>query len=136
MLKSLLWGGVILLSVILTGILFKYLTTTTRVATVSVRVVEEMVDTKNVIYTNYEWFHDSFQAWGALLPRITQHPFFSTAKIDAMERNRLRVEMDAIQQTCRELVARYNSNSAKLTRAIFKEWSLPEELNPFSCEVQ
>lgn len=52
---------------------------------------------------------------------------------EGSERARLRTEVGAMQQSCRDLATQYNANSQKMNREIFKGWTLPETLDISTC---
>lgn len=97
------------------------------------RVVSKTLDADNII-TNYEWFHDANGNYLARVAQIKQFKGLALNESDAGERSRLRVEMAAIQQSCRDLSRRYNANSSKMNRGIFRERNLPDQLNSGECE--
>lgn len=97
------------------------------------RIVSKTLDADNVI-NNYEWFHDANGNYLARAAQIKQFKALNVAESDPQERSRLRIEMAAIQQSCRDLSRRYNANAAKMNRGIFRERSLPDQLNTGDCE--
>jgi len=97
------------------------------------RIVSKTLDADNVI-TNYEWFHDANGNYLARVSQIKQFKALNGAETDPQEKSRLRIEMAAIQQSCRDLSRRYNANAAKMNRGIFREKSLPDQLNTGDCE--
>lgn len=96
------------------------------------QVVNKTLDADNVI-NNYEWFYDVNAAFDARVGQIEQHEKFMTDEQDAAELRRLRIELGAMQQTCRELATKYNANSEKMNRSIFKGWQLPASLSMERC---
>lgn len=103
-------------------------------STAPARVVSKTLETDNIL-ANYELFHDESQQFLARVNQITEHRSFLTTETDPAERTRLRMEMAAQQQSCRELAADYNANSRKQNRNLFKDRGLPAELNPAQCET-
>lgn len=97
------------------------------------RVINKTLETNNIIH-NYEWFHDTNAAYLTRVNQIRDYRGFLKDEKDNLERNRLRVELAAIQQTCRDLVTRYNANSIKTNRSIFKGREAPENLDINTCE--
>jgi hypothetical protein len=97
------------------------------------RVVTKTLDTNNII-SSYEWFHDTN---GAVNARVAQIKNFKTlvaqASNDPAEGSRLRIELSAIQQSCRDMTTKYNAQSGKMNKAIFKN-GVPERLEPSVCE--
>lgn len=102
-------------------------------ATQPARIVSKTLDADNVL-NNYEWFHDANGNYLARVSQIKQFKKLSGDETDQQERSRLRIEMAAIQQSCRDLSRRYNANAAKMNRGIFRERSLPDQLNTGDCE--
>lgn len=97
------------------------------------RVISKTLETSNIL-TNYEMFHDESENFGARVSQINEQRGFLTAETDAAERSRLRMELAAQQQSCRELAADYNANSQKLNRNLFKDRGLPPVLDAGQCE--
>lgn len=96
------------------------------------RVVTKTLDTNNVI-NSYEWFYDVKAQFAARRGQLKSHDHLLASVSDA-ERSRLLIELAAIRQSCRELVAKYNANSEKANKAIFKSQGLPETLPAADCE--
>lgn len=97
------------------------------------RIVSKTFDADNVI-ANYEWFHDANGNFLAKTAQVHQFKTLFDGEKEPGERSRLRIEMAAVQQSCRDLARRYNSNATKVNRAIFKGASAPEALNAGECE--
>ena len=97
------------------------------------RVITKTFDADNII-NNYEFFHDANNNIQARTAQIRAHRKIAEANADPSEANRLRIEVGAMQQSCRDLVARYNSNATKVNRSIFMGRSAPESINPSTCE--
>jgi hypothetical protein len=97
------------------------------------RIVNKTLDADNVI-TNYEWFHDANGNYLARVAQVKQFKGLLGAETDAQEKSRLRIDMAAIQQSCRDLSRRYNANSEKMNRGIFRSHDLPDQLNSGECE--
>lgn len=91
----------------------------TSVITAPSRVISRTLETDNIIGT-YERFHDRWQAYNSRLAQITAHEVFVTEETDTSERSRLRMELAAMRQSCRDLAATYNADSIKTNRSIFK----------------
>ena len=108
------------------------LSTFSSVVTAPARVINKTLETDNII-SNYEWYHDAYGAWTARVEQVGQFQGFLADETDAAEKRRLRIELAAIQQACRELAERYNANSRKINRAIFKGTSTPAELDLTVC---
>lgn len=103
------------------------------IASQPARIVSKTFDADNVIH-NYEWYHDVNGNFLARLSQIKQFKGLVASEADAQEKGRLRMEMAAMQQSCRELARRYNANSDKVNRGLFRGNSLPEHLNSGDCE--
>lgn len=97
------------------------------------RVVAKTFDADNMIQ-NYEFFHDANNAVKARVGQIASHKSIIADNTDASEKPRLRIELAAMQQSCRDLVGRYNSNATKTNRSIFMGREAPAALNQSICE--
>lgn len=97
------------------------------------RVVEKTLDADNVI-NNYEYFHDAYGNYMAKVSQAKQFKKLLAAETDHDEQSRLRIDLAAIQQSCRDLAQRYNSNADKSNRSIFMGRDVPSSLNPGECE--
>lgn len=135
MMKTVLYGAAAIGALLALGIVVQTCSTISAVATAPGRVISKTLDTNNII-NNYEWFHDANAAYQARLNQIREFKGYLDKEADASERARLRMEMSAQQQSCRELATRYNANSIKTNRSIFKGREAPEELDPQLCEVK
>jgi len=127
-LKYALIGGAALIALPVVGGLYS---TFSSVATAPSRVINKTLQTDNII-NNYEWFHDAYGQYRARVSQITQHKQFM-ADADKAEATRLRIELGAIQQSCRELAAQYNANATKSNRSIFMGQEAPESLSEQQC---
>lgn len=85
---------------------------------------------------SYEWFHDVFQEVQARQTQVQATTELIASEVDPGEVRRLKVERAGQQQSCRDLVAEYNSNSDKVTTGIFQGSSLPDHLDAEICEVK
>lgn len=97
------------------------------------RVVSKTFDADNII-TNYEFFHDANNQAKARVGQIKAHKIIIADNTDASEKTRLRIELAAMQQSCRDLVGKYNANATKVNRSIFMGREAPSSLNPQTCE--
>ena len=127
------WLVIICVVILFTTVIIGVFTTAGKVAKAPGAVLEKTLDANNIIQS-YEWFYDVNAAYEAKLGQIKQFQKFYLSETDAAEKSRLRIEMAAVQQTCRDLVEKYNANSQKLNKSIFKGWSLPDTLNQQTCE--
>ncbi len=129
MTKKILIGVAILVGLIMGASL---LNTALTVATAPGRVLVKTLDTNNIIQS-YEWFYDVNASYRAKVGQISQFKEFLNEEEDKAEKRKLRIESAAIQQVCRNLVEKYNANSTKMNKSIFKGWSLPVALNQSTC---
>lgn len=96
-------------------------------------IPDKVTDPDKVIH-DYEWFHTAYTNVGARVAQIAASKATMATETDHAEIVRLRTDLGGQQQSCRELVADYNANAAKVTMGSFKGWSLPDTLNPNDCE--
>jgi len=104
----------------------------TTVATAPGRIVNRTMSTVNIIQ-NYEWFYDANGQINARVGQIAAHAKLIAAETDKRERAQLNIELAGMQQSCRELVEKYNANSEKANHSIFKSNNLPDSFNPSIC---
>lgn len=104
----------------------------TKVVSTPARVLSKTLDTDNVIQS-YEWFFDVDAAYKARHNQVTQYKSFMNSETDKDEKYRIRTELAAMQQTCRDLATKYNANSEKMNKKIFKGWDLPKSLSYQNC---
>lgn len=97
------------------------------------RIISKTFDADNVINT-YEWYRDAYGNYLARLAQVRQFKQLREEEKSEPERARLRVEMAAIQQSCRDLARRYNANADKINKSIFMGTSVPAALNATDCE--
>lgn len=96
------------------------------------RVINKTLETDNVIQS-YEWFYDVNASYDARTNQIKQYRDFMSNETDKDERYRMRTELAAMQDTCRQLATKYNANSEKMNKKIFKGWALPSTLSINYC---
>ena len=109
-----------------------FLATATSIISAPGRVVRETLKTENII-DNYEMFFDLNAGFERRVADIQSYkPMMETASGE--EQNRLRIELTGLQQTCRDLVTRYNAASEKMNRSVFKSSNLPYTLEMSSCQ--
>lgn len=96
-------------------------------------VVDKVTDPDKMIH-DYEWFHSAYTNITARTAQIASTKQMMAGETDKAETSRLRIDLAGQQQSCRELVADYNGNAAKITFGSFKGWSLPDNINPTLCE--
>ena len=126
--SALVVGGLLLLP-----IAFGAYSTFTSVATAPSRVVNKTLQTDNIIF-NYERFFDVNANFTSRVAQVKQYKEFLATETDPSEKIRLRTEMAAMQQSCRELATKYNADSQKMNRSLFKDKDLPYTLNISECE--
>lgn len=96
-------------------------------------VVSKTLDPNNII-VKYEYFHDANAQYLSRRNQIAQSKGFLASETDTAERQRLRMELAAQQQSCRDIVTRYNANATKTNVGIFQGREAPESLNIQTCE--
>ena len=109
------------------------ISTATTVATAPARVVNDTLKTQNILM-RYEYFHDASKNFDARVSQVKQYKTFMSAEQDPEEKSRLRTEMAAIQQSCRDLASSYNSNASKVNHSVFQGTSTPTTLDNALCE--
>jgi len=125
-------GIAILIGVAILGFVGSSLMTLTSVATAPGRVISKTMETDSVI-ASYEFFKDAHNQVKARVAQIAGHKKILADTTDAAEKSRLRIELSAIQQGCRDLVGKYNANAEKMNKSIFQGES-PSYLEPAICE--
>ena len=128
--KAILIGAVILIGV---PIGCSYLGVLNKAATAPARVINKTLETDNIIF-NYEYFFDMNAAFTSRSAQVKQYKDLYATETDKDEKIQLRTEMSAMQQSCRELATKYNANSLKLNRGLFKDKKLPYQLEIKECE--
>lgn len=103
-------------------------------ATAPGRVVNKTLGTDNII-SSYEWFYDTNAQFDSRRGQIKAHAALAKAEEDPKERSRLNIELGAMRQSCRDMATKYNANSEKANKAIFKSRGLPETLQLNDCEA-
>jgi hypothetical protein len=102
-------------------------------ATKAVALVDKATDTTKML-ANYEWFHEASTNFNARVNQIKSHKTLIANETDKAELSRLRMEAAAVQQTCRDLVAKYAAKTNQVHVGYLKGKSLPEALDAGSCE--
>lgn len=97
------------------------------------RIINKTFDADNVI-NNYEWYRDQSNSFIAKQGQVKGHKAIIVRAKSEPEISRLTIELAAMQQSCRDLAGRYNSNASKINRNIFMGTSVPERLNMGDCE--
>ena len=103
------------------------------VASAPGRVVNKTLQTENIL-SSYEWFYDTNAQFDSRKSQVKSHAGLLAGEQDAKERSRLNIELSAMRQSCRDLATKYNANSEKANKSIFKSRGLPETLNLNECE--
>jgi hypothetical protein len=103
------------------------------VATAPGRVINKTLQTDNIIF-NYERFFDVNANYTARVAQITEYKPVLAGETDPAEKSRLRTELSAMKQSCRELANGYNADAQKLNRSLFRDNKLPEQLDVTACE--
>ena len=97
------------------------------------RIMSKTLDADNVL-SSYEWYRD---AWGNIKSKKSQIGQFKGLLKNEQnpgESTRLRIELAAIQQSCRDLTNRYNANANKINKRIFMGTTVPESVDTGDCE--
>jgi hypothetical protein len=127
------WG---VFAIFVGGILYVVLAMTGMVGSVLTapgRVVNKTLGTDNII-ASYEWFYDVNAQYISRASQVRGHATLIVAETDPKERSRLSIEIAAMRQSCRDLVTKYNANSEKANKSLFKSRGLPETLEISTCE--
>lgn len=111
-----------------------FLSTATTVATAPSRVINQTLETNNII-ASYDWFFAVNAQYNSKVAQLTQQKQFLADELDPAEKQKLRMEVSAIQQSCRELSNNYNANSEKMNMSFFRDKDLPSALDEKACEI-
>jgi hypothetical protein len=103
------------------------------VASAPARVVNKTLETNNII-ENYEGFFVRKAEYDSRLAQITEHGKIMADNTDPAEAARLRVELAAMRQSCRDLAVIYNANASMANKEIFHSDELPEALPEVACD--
>lgn len=126
-------GGIIIGSILGLTVLSSVMGIFSSVVTAPGRVIQKTMETNNIIQS-YEWFYDVNAAYIARSRQIEDfNGWLTDDSNDKQEKRRLQIEVSAVRQSCRDLVTKYNANSEKMNKSIFKGWSLPQTLSVASC---
>lgn len=106
--------------------------TAASVATAPGRVITRTLGTDNII-ASYERFRDLNTTFQARAAQVRQYKDLVSSEADPAEKRRLRIDVAAVQQSCRDIAAKYNADSAKMNKAIFRH-DAPETLDASLCE--
>lgn len=130
--KLVKWAIIIMVVITGLGLVGSILGVFSTVVTAPGRVITKTLETDNIIQS-YEWFYDVDAAYKARYGQVIQYKSMLKDEADKDEKYRIRTELAAMQQTCRELATKYNANSEKMNKSIFKGWELPEVLSQSNC---
>lgn len=108
-----------------------FIGTVTSILSAPGRVIQETLRTNNII-NNYEMFFDLNAGYERRVADIQSQKLLLEGATVA-ELNRLKIELVGLQQTCRDLVVRYNAATEKENRLLFKANKLPEQLELATC---
>ena len=122
---------IILVSVVLGGMGWLI-----NLASVPGKIISKTMDADNIIY-NYEWFHDYNAQYKSRINQISGQKGMikDVGDLNTTEKIRLNQELQAIRQSCRDIVTRYNANATKTNRSIFMGKEAPEKLDITTCET-
>lgn len=95
-------------------------------------VIERTMNPDNVLRT-YELFHDRWTGFEARIRQIQETQGHLINETNQAERSRLRVDMSAQRQSCREIAAAYNADATKTNRSIFQGREAPASLDMGRC---
>lgn len=104
------------------------------VATAPGRVINKTLETDNII-GNYEWFYDVNAKFDSRVAQIKDETKVLDGVTDPAEHSRVQNDLSAMRQSCRDLATKYNANSEKANKSIFKSHGLPETLSMTDCEA-
>lgn len=127
------WSAIGLGAMVLVWVITNFLSAAGSVVSAPGRVLSKTMQTDNIIQS-YEWFYDVNAGYDARLGQIKQFKAFYHEETDKGEKSRLRIDLASVQQTCRDLATKYNANSQKMNKSIFKGWTLPDVLKQSTCE--
>lgn len=130
--KVAIFGSIAAL-VILTPVACSIINTTASVTTAPGRVVQETFKTDNILST-YEGFFNQKASYDSRVAQIKSQSEILAAETDAAELRRLRMELSAMKQSCRELANQYNADASKNNDSLFQDNDLPSTLDVQPCE--
>lgn len=103
------------------------------VATAPGRAINKTLETNNIIF-NYERFFNVNANYKSRVAQIEEYRPLIAGETDPAEKARLRTELSAMKQSCRELANGYNADAGKMNRSLFRDRDLPEQLDVAACE--
>lgn len=128
------WGAFVIVCGFVLYLMAHALGVVGTVATAPGRVINKTLGTENII-SSYEWFYDVNAQFDSRVGQIREHAALVKAEGDGKERSRLQIELSAMRQSCRDLATKYNANSEKANKSLFKSRGLPETLSTTTCEA-
>lgn len=108
--------------------------TACNVTNAPVNVANKTFETNNIIHS-YEWFYNVNANYTARTAQVAEYAGYLKTETDPKEKARLRMESSAMRVSCRDLVTKYNAESQKVNKRLFKSGNLPETLSIEPCEV-
>lgn len=99
------------------------------------RVVSKTLETGNII-GNYDLFFNRKAQFDSRVSQIKAHVGTLGEANDPGEQSRLRMELAAMRQTCRETANSYNADAAKANTSLFRDRDLPVSLDATVCETK
>lgn len=129
--KAIRWGVTILFVLAVLGVAARGLGLIGTVTGAATGVINRTLDPDNILAT-YEGFYDRWQAYVARLAQVKSYAVIVDSSTGASKTQAM-VEREAMRQSCRELAARYNADSLKANRDIFKGREAPATLDEVAC---
>lgn len=117
------------------GIAGSWMGVFTNILTAPSRVINKTLETENII-ESYEWFYDVNAGFEARSAQVAEFVTLQSEATSDGDKSKLRTELSAMRQSCRQLATKYNANSEKMNKSIFKGWSLPATLSIQTCETR
>jgi hypothetical protein len=124
-------GGVLAIALVIFIAAMAYNVATRPLRTAS-GLMDRTLNSRNVEAT-YELFHDRYRGFQSRLAQIESSKGQLASETDNVERNRIRIELNAQRQSCRDIVSAYNADATKTNRSIFQGTTLPSTLSLEAC---
>lgn len=127
--------GFLLLSVVITVVMVgcSFLNTAGYIATAPARVAANTFSTQNII-NSYDGFFHLKAAYESRIQSIELYKTQAQDEPDLNEQRTMKSNLNAMRTVCLNTVNTYNANSEKLNSSLFKDWKLPQYLEPESCK--
>lgn len=132
------WAAFWIVALSIFGLAMKVLLFPVNVASTVINSAEQVIGktlNANNVLSSYEWFFDTNAQFESRKGQIRGHSALVKAETDSKEKSRLNIELSAMQQSCRDMATKYNANSEKMNKTIFKSKGLPETLTLSNCEI-